>query len=58
MAGVGSSGRVYSRSNSFAENALECGGVAIIDAKWGKGSEWDGIHRVEVCSRNGLVDRG
>ena len=57
MAGVGSPGRVYTRSNAFSEDALEGGGVAIIDTKRGKGSKWDWIHRVEVCSRNGLVDR-
>ena len=47
---------VYTRSNSFSEDTLEGGGVAIIDTKGGKGSKWDWIHRVEVCSRNGLVD--
>ena len=56
MAGVRSPARVYTRSNSFSEDALEGGGVAIIDTKGGKGSKWDWIHRVEVCSRNGLVD--
>ena len=56
MAGVGSPGKVYTRSNAFSEDALE-GGVAIIDTKGGKGSEWDGINRVEVGSRDGLVDR-
>ena len=57
MAGVGSPGRVYTRSNAFSEDALKGGGVAIIDTKGGKGRKWDRIHRVEVCSRNGLVDR-
>ena len=46
VAGVGSPGRVYPRSNAFAEDALEGGGVAIIDTKWGKGSEWDGIDKI------------
>ena len=57
MAGVGSPGRVYTRSNAFAEDALEGGGVAIIDTKGGKGCEWDRINRVEVGPRDRLVDR-
>ena len=41
MAGVGSPGRVYTRTNSFAEDALEGGGVAIIDTKGGAlGTGW------------------
>ena len=56
MAGVGSPGRVYTRTNSFSEDALEGGGVAIIDTKGGKGSKWDWIQCVEVCSRNGLKE--
>ena len=57
VAGVGSPGRVYPWSNAFAEDALEGGGVAIIDTKGGKGCEWDGINRVEVGPRDRLVDR-
>ena len=44
-------------SNAFAEDALEGGGVAMIDTKGGKGCEWDGINRVEVGPRDRLVDR-
>ena len=36
MAGVSSPGRVYTRSNSFSEDTLEGGGVAIIDTKGGR----------------------